>query len=137
MKILFRQSINRGYRGFPTRFLMRLSTIEGGFSEVHQIFTAGVFLTFLALALGAQPWHLGFLAAIPHLTQIFQLIGAYLLEATGVLKALALVRAGASPLVAVGTPVRVGRDDPARCLPAALSGGRARANGRWWPCAVP
>lgn len=116
MKILFRQSINRGYRGFPTRFLMRLSTLEGGFSEVHQVLTAGVFLTILALSLGAQPWHLGFLAAIPHLTQIFQLIGAYLVEATGERKVIAVLSAAASRLVWLGIPLLYFIDDPSRAI---------------------
>ena len=44
---------------------MRLSSMEGGFSQVHQILTAGVFLTVLALALGASPWHIGLIAAVP------------------------------------------------------------------------
>ena len=75
------QLTHHGYRGFPTRFLMRLSTVEGGFSQGHQILTAGMFITILALALVARPWQICFRAAIPHMTQLFQLIGAYLVEA--------------------------------------------------------
>ncbi len=75
---------------------MRLSSVEGGFTQVHQILTAGVFLTALALALGASPWHIGLIAAVPHFTQIFQLIGAYLVEATGHRKPIALLGSGLS-----------------------------------------
>lgn len=89
-----KRTSQRGYPGFPTRFFMYLSSIEGGFSQVYQTLTESVFLTILALSLGAEPKHLGFLAAIPHMTQIFQLIGAYLVEATGHRKR--VVIAGAS-----------------------------------------
>ncbi len=99
------QSTRRGYRGFPTRFLMRLSTVEGGFSQGHQILTAGMFLTILALALGARPWQIGFLAAIPHLTQVFQLIGAYLVEATGRRKLVALWGSVLSRLLWLAVPL--------------------------------
>ena len=75
---------------------MRLSTVEGGFSQVHQMLTTGVFLIALALSMGAKPWHLGFLAAVPHLTQIFQLVGAYLVEATSRRKLIAILSAGVS-----------------------------------------
>ena len=78
---------------------MRLSSVEGGFSQVHIILTGGIFLTALALSFGAQPWHLGLLAAVPHFTQIFQLIGAYLVEATGRRKLIALLGAGISRLL--------------------------------------
>lgn len=78
---------------------MRLSSVEGGFCQVHIVLTGGIFLTALALSLGAQPWHLGLLAAAPHLTQIFQLIGAYLVEATGRRKLIAVLGAGISRLL--------------------------------------
>ncbi len=90
---------------FSTRFFMRISTFEGGFSQVHQILTAGLFLTGLALALGAKPWQLGFLAAVPHMTQIFQLIGAYFVEATGRRKIVAVYCALASRIVWLGVPL--------------------------------
>ncbi len=101
----YSQSTRRGYRGFPTRFLMRLSTLEGGFSQGHQILTAGMFLTILALALGARPWQIGFLAAIPHLTQVFQLIGAYLVEATGRRKLVAVWGSALSRLLWLAVPL--------------------------------
>ncbi len=99
-----RHNIDRGYHGFPTRMLMRLSSVEGGFSQVNIILTGGIFLTALALSLNAQPWHLGLLAAIPHLTQFFQLIGAYLVEATGHRKLITLLGAGLSRLLWLGIP---------------------------------
>ena len=96
---------HHGYRGFPTRFLMRLSTVEGGFSQGHQILTAGMFITILALALGARPWQIGFLAAIPHMTQLFQLIGAYLVEATGRRKLVAIWGSALSRLLWLAVPL--------------------------------
>lgn len=80
----------------PVRQLMRLSPVEGSFGQVQIILTGGVFLTALALSLGAEPWHLGLLAAIPHFTQVAQLVGAYLVEATGQRKLLAVLSAGIS-----------------------------------------
>ena len=99
------QLTHHGYRGFPTRFLMRLSTVEGGFSQGHQILTAGMFITILALALGARPWQIGFLAAIPHMTQLFQLIGAYLVEATGRRKLVAVWGSALSRLLWLAVPL--------------------------------
>ena len=99
------QHTHHGYRGFPTRFLMRLSTVEGGFSQGHQILTAGMFITILALALGARPWQIGFLAAIPHMTQLFQLIGAYLVEATGRRKLVAVWGSALSRLLWLAVPL--------------------------------
>lgn len=96
---------HRGYRGFPTRRFMRLSSVEGTFSRIHTFLTGGIFLTALALSMGAQPWHLGFLAAVPHLTQIFQLIGAYLVEATGRRKLIAVLGAGISRLLWICIPL--------------------------------
>ena len=101
----YRHSTYHGHQGFPTRLLMRLSSVEGGFSQVHIILTGGIFLTALALSFGAQPWHLGFLAAVPHLTQIFQLIGAYLVEATGRRKLIAVLGFGISRLLWLGIPL--------------------------------
>ncbi|UCH63374.1 MAG: MFS transporter [Fidelibacterota bacterium] len=101
----YRHNTHRGYRGFPTRLLMRLSSVEGGFSQAHIILTGGIFLTALALSFDAQPWHLGFLAAVPHLTQIFQLIGAYLVEATGRRKLIAVLGAGISRLLWLCIPL--------------------------------
>lgn len=75
---------------------MRLSTVEGSFSQVQILLTGGVFLTALALSLGAQPWHLGLLAAIPHIMQVAQLVGAYLVEATGQRKLITVVSAAVS-----------------------------------------
>jgi MFS family permease len=106
----------RGYSGFPTRFLMRLSTVEGGFAQVHQMLTSGVFLTALALSMGAKPWHLGFLAAIPHLTQVFQLLGAYLVEATRRRKLIAVLSAGISRFAWMLIPLFYLIEDPSAAL---------------------
>ncbi|UCH10488.1 MAG: MFS transporter [Fidelibacterota bacterium] len=101
---IHRHKIHRGYHGFPTRLFMRLSSVEGAFSQVHVILTGGVFLTALALSMGAQPWQLGLLAAVPHITQIFQLIGAYLVEATHHRKLTAILGFGISRLLWIGIP---------------------------------
>lgn len=53
---------------------LRLAVIEGCFAVLPQTFTAGVFLTGFALMLGADPWALGLLAAIPALGQSAQLL---------------------------------------------------------------
>jgi len=96
---------DRTIKHSPTRFFMRVSSVEGGFSQVHQTLTAGLFLTGLALALGAEPWQLGFLGAVPHMTQVFQLIGAYIVESTGQRKLVAVYCALASRLVWLCVPL--------------------------------
>lgn len=62
---------------------LRLAVIEGCFAMLPQTFTGGVFLTGFALMLGADPWALGLLAAIPALGQSAQLLTP-LLMARGV-----------------------------------------------------
>ncbi len=109
-------NIHSEYRGFSTRFLMRLSSVEGGFAQVHQILTSGIFLTVLALSMGAQLWHLGLLAAVPHLTQVFQLIGAYLVEATGRRKLIAVLCASLSRSLWILLPLLYFIDNPATAV---------------------
>ncbi len=109
-------NIHSEYRGFSTRFLMRLSSVEGGFAQVHQILTSGIFLTVLALSMGAQLWHLGLLAAVPHLTQVFQLFGAYLVEATGRRKLIAVLCASLSRSLWILLPLLYFIDNPATAV---------------------
>lgn len=70
----------------PLRFSrpgMRLSILEGCFAMLPQTYNAGVFLTGFALMLGANPWALGLLSAVPALCQVAQL-ATPLLVARGV-----------------------------------------------------
>jgi len=78
-----------------TRRAMRISVVEGAFATVHVSLTGGAFLTGFALMLGADEAALGVLAAIPYLTQVFQLVGAYVGERTGDVKRLAVITASA------------------------------------------
>lgn len=53
---------------------MRLAVLEGCFATLPQTFTTGIFLTGFALMLGAGPWALGLLGAVPALGQAGQLL---------------------------------------------------------------
>ena len=69
-----------------TRKALRISTIEGSWASLHFLITSGVFFTGFALMLGANDFQLGLLGAIPVLAQVFQVLGAYLIERTGLRK---------------------------------------------------
>jgi MFS family permease len=69
---------------------LKLSLIEGVFSQVHITLTAGAFLTGFALLLGAGNITLGIAAALPFLIQPLQLLGAWLIEGTGTRKKIAV-----------------------------------------------
>jgi MFS family permease len=66
-----------------TRKALRISTVEGSWATLHFALTSGAFFTGFALLIGANDFQLGWLAAIPLLSQVFQLPGAYLVEKTG------------------------------------------------------
>ncbi len=66
-----------------TREALRISTVEGSWAALHFLITSGVFFTGFALMLGANDFQLGLLGAIPVLAQVFQILGAYLIERTG------------------------------------------------------
>lgn len=66
-----------------TRKALRISTIEGSWAALHFLITSGVFFTGFALMLGANDFQLGLLGAIPVIAQVFQILGAYLIERTG------------------------------------------------------
>jgi len=65
-------------------------TIEGSLATVFIILTGGVFLTGLALMLGANDFEIGLLAAIPFLSQVAQLLSAFMVDATGKRKSIAV-----------------------------------------------
>src|SRR5690242_21960543 len=54
----------------------------------------GVILIGFALELGATPWHIGLLAAVPFLAQVAQLPGVLLIERFGERRKIAVVFAG-------------------------------------------
>jgi len=59
---------------------MRLVTIDGMAVESMVVLTGGTFLTALALKLGASNFQIGLLAAMPTLTNIFQLFAIWLAQ---------------------------------------------------------
>jgi MFS family permease len=59
---------------------LRISTWEGACSQVHAVLVSNAFLIGFALAWGANDFHLGLLGAIPFLAQLFQMVGAYLVD---------------------------------------------------------
>jgi len=75
---------------------LRLSTIEGLLTTVYVNVTVGAFLTGFALLLGAGPFELGVIGALPFLSQLFQFVGAYLEERFGNRRALTVWSAGIS-----------------------------------------
>lgn len=75
---------------------LRLSTIEGALSNIHLSITTSAFSTGFALLLGATPFELGVMGALPFVSQLFQFVGAYLVERTGTRRSLAAVTAGIS-----------------------------------------
>lgn len=75
---------------------LRYSIIEGVLSTVHLNVTAGAFLTGFALLLGAGPFEIGLLGALPFISQLFQFAGAYLEERLGVRRMLVALTAGIS-----------------------------------------
>jgi MFS family permease len=62
---------------------MRWSIADGALATVMGTLTSGVFLTGMALALGASRLQIGVLAALPPLATVMQLVGSYLIERHG------------------------------------------------------
>lgn len=54
--------------------------VDGVATQVMTVLTSNTFLIALALALGLNTVYVGFLAAVPLLANVFQLLGAYILE---------------------------------------------------------
>jgi MFS family permease len=61
-----------GYRNAHKKWL-KYCTLEGAFANVFINYTGGAFIIGLALFLGANDFQIGLLAAIPFLSQLFQL----------------------------------------------------------------
>jgi len=62
---------------------LRLSIVEGVFANGHLALTGGMFLTGLALFLGASPFQMGLLAAVPALTASFGFLSTLLVRRIG------------------------------------------------------
>jgi len=62
---------------------LSLSIRDGFFASIFATLTGGVFLTGFALAIGANALHIGIIAAIPLVGNMFQFIGAYLVNKKG------------------------------------------------------
>jgi MFS family permease len=72
---------------------LRLSVAEGAVSTIYVSVVTGVFLTGLALLLGADTFTLGVIGALPFVGQLFQFVGAYLEERLGSRRTLVMVSA--------------------------------------------
>lgn len=75
---------------------LRVSIVEGAMANVFVSVTANGLVTGLALYLGAGPLVLGVLGALPFITQLFQLLGAYLEEQHGERRSLSVWSEGLS-----------------------------------------
>ena len=73
---------------------LRLSVIEGAFASGHLALTGGMFLTGLALMLGANPFQIGLLAAIPAVTAVFSFLTTLLVRRLGARRNLTVWAAG-------------------------------------------
>jgi MFS family permease len=78
---------------------LRISIIQGLFSNIHVTLTGGMFLTGFALYLGATPFHIGLLAAIPALLTSFGFVSAYLVNRLQHRKPLTIMTAGTSRML--------------------------------------
>ncbi|MEO0075210.1 MAG: MFS transporter [candidate division WOR-3 bacterium] len=73
---------------------LRISIIQGLFANIHITLTTGMFLTGFALYLGATPFHIGLLAAIPALLASFGFISAFLVNRLKYRKPLTIITSG-------------------------------------------
>jgi MFS family permease len=92
---------------------LRLSLADAALSTTLQTLTTGVFLTGFGLAIGATQVQIGFLAALPTLGNVAQIVGSYFIERTGQRKGLCIWATAiarliwfailTAPLVIIGT----------------------------------
>ena len=73
---------------------LRLSVVEGAFASGHLALTGGMFLTGLALLLGANAFQIGLLAAIPAVTAVFSFLATLLVRRFGARRSLTVWAAG-------------------------------------------
>jgi MFS family permease len=69
---------------------LRNSIYDGAFAQIMIVLTSGIFLTGFALALGANEFQVGILAAIPFMAQLTQLATSYQIERRGARKSILL-----------------------------------------------
>src|SRR5690348_10481516 len=72
---------------------------DAAWASIVGALNGGVILTGFALELGATPWHIGVLAAIPLLAQIAQLPAMVLVERFAERRKIAVIAVGASRLI--------------------------------------
>jgi MFS family permease len=73
---------------------LRVSVVEGGFAMLYTTLGGGMFLTGLALWLGANSFQIGLLSAIPALMTGFGFLSGYLVRRAGARKKLLIWTAG-------------------------------------------
>lgn len=73
---------------------LRTSIIEGGFATLYMTLVGGMFINGLALFLGAKPFQIALLSAIPALSSGFGFLSGYLVRVVGQRKGLVLWTAG-------------------------------------------
>lgn len=74
---------------------LRISIVEGAFANSHLVLAGGMFLTGLALHLGARPFHIGLLAAIPALVSVVALAAGSFVRRAGSRRGLTVWTSGA------------------------------------------
>jgi MFS family permease len=73
---------------------LRISVVEGLFATGHLALTGGMFLVGLALLLGATPFQIGLLAAIPSAATVFSLLSSPLVRRLGARRGLVVWTSG-------------------------------------------
>jgi len=73
---------------------LRVSVIEGSFATLYATLAGGMFLTGLALYLGANSFQIALISAIPALVTGFGFLGGYLVRRVGSRKKLVILTAG-------------------------------------------
>ncbi len=73
---------------------LRVSIVEGGFATLYMTLVGGMFINGLALFLGAKPFEIALLSAIPALSSGFGFLSGYLVRVVGARKKLVLWTAG-------------------------------------------
>jgi hypothetical protein len=73
---------------------LKISIYDGFFAQAFATLTGGVFLPAFALALGANNFHIGVLAAVPFFANLFQLAGSFFVEKFAVRKKFCIAASG-------------------------------------------
>jgi len=81
---------------------LRISVVEGSFATMHLALSGGMFLTGLALFLGANSFQIGLLSAVPALVASFGFLAGFLVRRLGHRRPLVTWTAGIGRVVFVG-----------------------------------